>query len=114
MLKERPSSDARQTRTDPDDASTPASGDMRQRALQVLDGILGPLLAFGAHPLSMLWLMAGIAVAGGIIEWVFLDRSPWEGFEAAGVIAGVVQIVAHVKGIPAWPWETPKRARKLK
>jgi hypothetical protein len=108
MLKERPSSGARQALRDPHDASTPASGDMRQRAPQVRDGIIGPLLAFGAHPLSMLWLMAGVAVAGGVIEWVFLDRSPWEGFGAAGVIAGVVQIVAHVKGISAWPWQAPR------
>lgn len=108
MLKERPSSDDRQTRTDPDDASTPAAGDMRQPAPQVRDGIIGPLLAFAAHPLSMLWLMAGVAVAGGIIEWAFLDRSPWEGFGAAGAIAGVVQIVARVKGIAAWPWQAPK------
>ena len=108
MLNERPSSGARHPRTDPHDASTPASDDMRQRLPQVRDGIIGRLFAFGVHPLSMLWLMAGVAVAGGVIEWVFLDRSPWEGFGAAGVIAGVVQIVAHVKGVSAWPWETPK------
>jgi hypothetical protein len=52
--------------------------------------------------------MAGVAVAGGVIEWVFLDLSPWEGFGAAGAIAGVVQIVAHVKGISAWPWQARK------
>ena len=108
MLKERPSSAARQTLRDPDDASTPASDDMRQRPPQVRDGIIGRLFAFGVHPLSMLWLMAGVAVAGGVIEWVFLDRSPWEGFGAAGVIAGVVQFVTHVKGVSAWPWQAPK------
>jgi hypothetical protein len=79
---------------------------MRQRAPQVRDGIIGRLLAFGAHPLSVLWLIAGVATAGGIIEWVFFDRSPWEGFGAAATIVGVVQIVARVKGIPAWPWQS--------
>jgi hypothetical protein len=108
MLNERQSTGAHQTRTDPRDATTSVSADVRQRAPQVRDGIIGRLLAFGDHPLSILWLIAGVAVAGGIIEWVFFDRSPWEGFGAAGVIVGVLQIVARVKGIPAWPWETPK------
>jgi hypothetical protein len=57
------------------------------------------------HPLSLLWLLCAVALIGGIIEWFFLDRSPWEGFGAALALAGVTKIVAHVKGIPAWPWE---------
>lgn len=100
MLKDRQSSGAHQTHTDPLDASTPVSADVRQ-APQLRDGIIGRRLAFAAHPLRVLWLMTGVAVAGGIIEWMFFDRSPWEGFGAAAAIAGVVQIVARVKGIPA-------------
>jgi hypothetical protein len=62
------------------------------------------------HPLGVLWLLFAAAIAGGIIEWVFFDRPPWEGLGAAVAIAGVVQIVAYVKGIPAWPWSPPPRA----
>ena len=69
------------------------------------DRRLGTILRLAAHPLSLLWLLGAIAVAGGAIEWVFFDRSPWEGFGAALVIAGVTKTVAHVKGVAAWPWE---------
>ena len=48
-----------------------------------------------------------VALAGGIIEGLFFDRSPWEAFGAAGVIAGVVQLVARVKGVSARPWQGP-------
>jgi hypothetical protein len=68
----------------------------RQRVPQVRGGIIGQLRAFAGHPLSVLWLMAGVAVSGGIIEWVLFDRSPWEGFGA--VTAGVVQVVAACEG----------------
>ena len=62
------------------------------------------------HPLGVLWLLVAAAIAGGIIEWVFFDRTPWEGFGAALAIAGVVQVVAYVKDIPAWPWSQSPRA----
>ena len=64
-------------------------------------------LWYVVHPLSFLWLIFAVLIVGGIVEWVFLDRLPWEAFGGAGVVAGVTRIVAHVKGIPAWPWQTP-------
>lgn len=56
-------------------------------------------------PLLLLWILTGVCFVGGIIEWVFFDGLPWEGLGSAGLIAGVIEIVARVKRVPAWPWQ---------
>jgi hypothetical protein len=56
-------------------------------------------------PLLLLWVLGGVALVGGIVEWLFLDGLPWEGLGAAGVIAGVTKLAARARGVPAWPWQ---------
>jgi hypothetical protein len=56
-------------------------------------------------PLLLLWVLGGVGVVGGIVEWLFLDGLPWEGLGAAGVIAGVTKLAARARGMPAWPWQ---------
>ena len=55
-------------------------------------------------PLLILWLLTAVCLAGGILEWLFLDGLPWEGLGSATLIASVTEIVARVRRIPAWPW----------
>lgn len=57
-------------------------------------------------PLLLLWILAGVCLVGGIIEWMFLDRSPWEVLGGVTLIASVTEIVARVKRVPAWPWRS--------
>jgi hypothetical protein len=53
-----------------------------------------------------MWALCAAAIIVGVLGWLFAGRAPWVGFGAAGVIAGVTQLVARVKGIPAWPWDS--------
>lgn len=55
-----------------------------------------------------LWLLGAAALAGGVVEWLFLGGLPWEGVVAAMTIAGVTKLVADVRGLPAWPWSEPQ------
>jgi hypothetical protein len=55
------------------------------------------------HPLGVLWILCAACVVGAAVEWVVIGRSPWEAITAAVTIAGVIKLVAEVKGIPAWP-----------
>ena len=60
----------------------------------------------GAYrPLILLWVLCAGAAVGGLAEWLVWNRSPWEGLGAAATIAGLLKLVARVKGIPAWPWQ---------
>lgn len=56
-------------------------------------------------PLLLLWILAAVSLAGGIIEMVLLDGSPWKGLGAAALIASVTEFVARVRQVPAWPWK---------
>lgn len=60
-------------------------------------------------PLLLLWIFTGIGVAGGIVEWLFLGGLPWEGLGTAMFLAGLTELVARVRHVPAWPWHDRPR-----
>ena len=60
--------------------------------------------AFDRLIFAFLWLLFGVSLAGAAVEWMFFDRSPWQGVGAALTIAAVIGLAARVKCVPAWPW----------
>lgn len=62
--------------------------------------------AFDRLIFAFLWLLFGVSLAGAAVEWMFFDRSPWEGVGAALTIAAVIGLTARVKCVPAWPFKT--------
>ena len=60
--------------------------------------------AFDRLIFAFLWLLFGVSLAGAAVEWMFFDRSPWQGVGAALTIAAVIGLTARVKCVPAWPW----------
>ena len=67
------------------------------------------ILTFMVEPMSMFWILIATILIAGIVLTVRNRAIAWEAFFSAATLSLLVQFLAQLRDVHAWPWSGRKR-----